>query len=220
MHFPLARKSKSNYSSHYAGVAQSVEHQLPKLRAEGSNPFTRSNDLNENSDLFRLDLSDPDLIRLVRAAGHHARPPQAYLRGLPVLEGEQVSPAHNRQIEAAERFLEDPTSRTGLRPILVSGLTGLKVIGSDPPQRNLLLLREGVVLGGIRNGLPLVAQMWRGRGLGALLVLISDIEGGRFLRPVAYSVSGAGARRAAHALQVRIGAGVAPLIRAAGWRSG
>ena len=174
---------------------------------EGSIPFARSNPLLENLDLFRLDLSDPDLIRLVRAAGHHARPLQTYLRGLPVLEGEQVSPAHNRQIEAAERYLEDPSRGLGLRPLPVPGLTGLEVVGSDPPQRNLLLLREGEVLGGIRSGLPLVREPWRGRGLGALLVLISDIEGGRFLRPVAYSVSGAGARRAAHALHVRIGAG-------------
>ena len=28
---------------HYAAIAQLVEHQLPKLRAEGSNPFCRSN---------------------------------------------------------------------------------------------------------------------------------------------------------------------------------
>jgi hypothetical protein len=195
------------YESTHAGVAQSVEHQLPKLRVASSNLVARSNHLVESPDLFRLDLSDPDLIRLVRAAGHHLRPLQAYLGGLPVLEEHQVSPAHNRQIEAAERFLQDPISRTGLRPIPVPGLTGLEVVGSDLPHRNLLLRREGVVLGGIRSGLPLVSEMWRGRGLGVLLVLISDIEGGRFLRPVAYSVSGAGARRAAHTLQVRIGAG-------------
>jgi hypothetical protein len=56
----------------------------------------------------------------------------------------------------------------------------------------------------IRNGLPLVAPEHRGRGLGALLVLISDINGGRFLRPASYSEAGFRARRSAHALQVRI----------------
>lgn len=56
----------------------------------------------------------------------------------------------------------------------------------------------------IRNGLPLVAPEHRGRGLGALMVLISDLNGGRFLRPVSYSEAGFRARRSAHALQVRV----------------
>ena len=40
--FLLREKQNMISDSGHAGVAQSVEHQLPKLRVEGSNPFARS----------------------------------------------------------------------------------------------------------------------------------------------------------------------------------
>jgi GNAT superfamily N-acetyltransferase len=91
----------------------------------------------------------------------------------------------------------------------VPGLIGLRAVSAPGPFRNLVLLEGETPVACIRTGLPFVAPEHRGRGLGALLVLISDINGGRFLCPVSYSEAGYRARRAAHALQVRIMSGPA-----------
>lgn len=161
-----------------------------------------------------LDIFEPDLVARVRDAGHHRRPLPDYMGGLPVLGETEVGPAQRAQVREAERFLADPTAWSDpdrFRPIRVPGLIGARAIATDRPSRNLVLLIGGVPAACIRSGLPFVDPVWRGRGLGALLVLISDLERGRFLRPAAYSVPGAAARRAAHALQVRI-AGSTPEI--------
>jgi len=154
-----------------------------------------------------LDLSDPELIARVRAAGHHERTPSAYLGTLPVLEEGAFGPVQWAQIREAERFLTDRSVWSDpdrFRPLPVPGLIGARVVATERPSRNLVLLVAEEPVACVRSGLPLVAPDWRGRGLGALLVLVSDIEGGRFLCPAAYSVEGARARRSAHALQVRI----------------
>lgn len=155
-------------------------------------------------------MSDPDLIARVRDAGHHLRPLEAYLGGLPVLHEAEIGLPRRAQVREAERFLSDRalwSDPDRFRPLRVPGLIGLRAIAMDRPFRNLVLLIGEAPVACIRGGLPFVAPDHRGRGLGALLVLISDLERGRFLCPVAYSVSGAGARRAAHALQVRIAGG-------------
>lgn len=157
-----------------------------------------------------LDTSDPDLISRVRAAGHHLRPLEDYLGRLPVLNEAEIGASQRAQVREAERFLADraPWSDPDrFRPLQMPGLIGARAIATDWPFRNLVLLIGEGPVACIRSGLPYVEPAWRGRGLGALLVLISDLERGRFLCPAAYSVSGAGARRAAHALQVRIAGG-------------
>jgi GNAT superfamily N-acetyltransferase len=164
-----------------------------------------------------LDMSDPDLIGRVRAAGHHLRPLEAYLGGLPVLEEAEIRPFQRAQVREAERFLADRalwSDPDRFRPLPVPGLRGARAVATDRPFRNLLLLIGDRPVACVRGGLPYVDPGWRGRGLGALLVLISDLERGRFLCPAAYSVSGAGARRAAHALQVRIAGAPQEGIRA------
>ena len=200
------------YESTHAGVAQLVEHQLPKLRVASSNLVARSSLPETGSSLYEIDLADPDLVRAVRGAGRHLLPIDAYLRGLPVLLEDELPEVYIRQIRAAERFLSDPglwSDPDRFRPLPVPGLRGLRVISTDLPARNLVLLEGGEGVACIRNGLPLVAPEHRGRGLGTLMVLISDINRGRFLCPVSYSESGYSARRSAHALQVRIMSGPA-----------
>lgn len=157
-----------------------------------------------------LDPCDPELKRRVIRAGHHARSLEDYLGALPVLREEEFGPVQTKQIREAEHFLADPSHWSDtdrFRPLIIPGLSGARVIATDRPSRNLVLLIGEGPVACIRCGLPLVDPCWRGRGLGALLVLISDIEGGRFLCPASYSVSGARARRAAHALQALIAAG-------------
>lgn len=154
-----------------------------------------------------LDFQDASLIRAVREAGHYRLPLGVYLRSLPVIPEGHFDPVQSAQIRAAERFLADRgawSDRYLLEPLEVPGLIGLRAISAPRPFRNLVLLEGEAPVACIRNGLPLVSPDHRGRGLGALLVLISDINGGRFLCPVSYSEAGFRARRSAHALQVRI----------------
>ncbi len=162
-----------------------------------------------------LDLSDPDLIARVREVGYHRRSLPDYLGGLAVLGESEIGPAQRAQVSGAERFLADRalwSDPDRFRPLAVPGLRGACAIATDRPFRNLVLLIGEGPVACIRTGLPYVEPAWRGRGLGALLVLISDLERGRFLCPAAYSVSGAGARRAAHALQVRIAGDASDII--------
>lgn len=178
-----------------------AEQQLPKLTTGVRFPSPAP----VLSDL--LDLEDRDLILAVRAAGHFRRGLETYLRGLPVLPDDRLGTDEAGQVRAAERFLSDGELWSDpqiFRPIIMPGLRGLRVIATPRPHRNLVLLEKGEAVACIRNGLPLVAPSSRGRGLGTLLVLISDVNDGRFLCPVSYSRSGLRARRSAHALQVRI----------------
>jgi hypothetical protein len=154
-----------------------------------------------------LDLQDPELVSRVRAAGHHLRPLAAYMGGLPTLKDGEVGVSQRAQIREAERFLADRAAWSDpdrFAPLEIPGLRGVRVLAMARPYRNIILLDGVDPVACIRSGLPFVTPAWRGRGLGALLVLISDLERGRFLSPAAYSVSGARARCSAHALQVRI----------------
>jgi GNAT superfamily N-acetyltransferase len=154
-----------------------------------------------------IDLADQGLIRTVLDAGNHLLSLSAYLRGLPVIPDDRFDPVQSAQIRAAELFLADRSAWSDARwfgPIDVPGLIGLRAISAPRPFRNLVLLEGEAPVACIRNGLPFVSPDHRGRGLGALLVLISDITGGRYLCPVSYSEAGWRARRSAHALQVRI----------------
>ena len=154
-----------------------------------------------------MDLTDPDLIRTVREAGQHLLPLNDYLRRLPVIPDGKHDPTQSTQIRAAERFLADRalwSDPVRFPPLKIPGLTGPRVNAAPRPFRNLVLLEGEEPVACIRNGLPFVAPEHRGRGLGALLVLISDLNGGRFLCPVSYSEAGFRARCSAHALQVRI----------------
>lgn len=194
-------------------VSSPGERQLPKLRAASSNLVARSSPPDAGSGEFRIDLTDQDLIIRVSEAGRHLLPLDAYLRGLPVLAEEELPEIYIRQIRAAERFLADRdlwSDPDRFRPLTVPGLRGLRAIATERPCRDLVLLEEGEAVACIRGGLPLVAPEHRGRGLGTLLVLISDINGGRFLCPVSYSEAGYRARQSAHTLQVRIMSGPAP----------
>lgn len=161
-----------------------------------------------------LDPTCPALAAAVRVAGHNLRSLREYLGDLPVLGEGETGPVQRAQIREAERFLADRTAWSDpdrFRPLEVPGLRGARVLATDRPFRDLVLLVQEEPVACIRSGLPLVAPVWRGRGLGALLVLISDLERGRFLCPAAYSVPGAAARRSAHALQVRIADGALPV---------
>lgn len=154
-----------------------------------------------------MDLTDPDLIRTVREAGQHLLPLNDYLRRLPVIPDGKHDPIQFAQIRAAELFLADRRlwcCPDRFPPLEVPGLTGPRVIAAPRPFRDLVLLEGEAPVACIRNGLPFVPPAHRGGGLGALLVLISDLNGGRFLCPVSYSEAGYRARRSALALQVRI----------------
>jgi hypothetical protein len=146
----------------------------------------------------------PDLISLLKDAGHHRRTLQAYLGRWPVLREDRYGPKENRAIAEARAFLAKGPGQGPCEPLPVPGLDGIEpliigVLGRD------LLLREGdEIIGGIFNHLPLVPEAQRGRGIGTLLVLISDLKGGRFLRPCSYSEAGFRARCGAHREQVRI----------------
>jgi hypothetical protein len=156
-----------------------------------------------------LDIDYAGLILSVRSAGQHLLPLDAYLRDLPVIPDGDFGPVQMSQIRAAERFLADPDLWSDYTPLEVPGLTGLRVVATPRRSRNLVLLEGEEGIACVRTGLPYVAPAHRDRGIGALLVLISDINGGRFLHPVSYSESGVRARRSAHALQVRIVTGTA-----------
>lgn len=182
-------------------VSSPEEYQLPNLntRVQFPSPVQTFSDL--------LDLRDASLIRAVREAGHHLLPLDAYLRGLPIIPDDRFDPVQSAQIRAAERFLGDRGAWSDphrFEPLHAPGLTRVRAIAAPRPFRNLVLFEEGGPVACIRTGVPFVAPEHRGRGLGALLVLISDINGDRFLCPVSYSEAGWRARRSAHALQVRI----------------
>ena len=195
------------YESGYAGVAQPVEHQLPKLRVASLNLVARSNDPDPGSGNVRLDLADQGLIRKVLDAGNHLLSLSAYLGGLPIIPDGRFDPVQSAQIRAAELFLADRGAWSDpdlFPPLTVPGLARLRVLAAPRPSLSLVVLEGETPVACIRTGLPLVSPDHRGRGLGALLVLISDLNGGRFLRPASYSEAGFRARRSAHALQVRI----------------
>lgn len=137
-----------------------------------------------------MDLTDPDLIRTVREAGQHLLPLNDYLRRLPVIPDGKHDPIQFAQIRATVRFLADRPlwccpDRFSL--LEVPGLTGPRVVAASRPFRDLVVLEREAPVACIRNGLPFARPAHRGRELGALLVLISDLTAGRFLCPVTSS---------------------------------
>jgi hypothetical protein len=87
-----------------------------------------------------LDMSDPDLIGRVRAAGHHMRPLEAYLGGLPVLEEAEIRPFQRAQVRESERFLADRalwSDPDRFWPLPVPGLRGRDgpAVPQPPPDR-------------------------------------------------------------------------------------
>lgn len=64
--------------------------------------------------------------------------------------------------------------------------------------------------GVIRNGVPFVPKTFRGHGIGARMVRASDVFGEACLNPSHFSVSGLGARVAAHRMHVSHALGTSP----------
>lgn len=146
----------------------------------------------------------PDLIELLEGAGNHRKTLQAYLGPLPVLRRDQYGAAELEAMSDAELFVAQGPGPMACRRLEVPGLTGIDAFAVGGGGQNLLLTENGVRVGGIFQLLPFVPPAHRGRGLGALMVLISDLNGDRFLFPESYSEEGFRARCAAHRTQVRL----------------
>ena len=148
-----------------------------------------------------------DLIRALDAAGNHRRTLQAYLGMRRVISEEAYGPAQVDEIANVRYFVEDWSEERTLyrsRPFRISWLPALDPFTTGTAGQNLILRERGRVIGGTFSRVPFVAEPHRGRGVGALIVLISDLHGDRFLRPCSYSELGFGARCAAHRDQVRL----------------
>lgn len=146
----------------------------------------------------------PDLIELLEGAGNHRKTLQAYLGPLPVLRRDQYGAAELEAISDAELFVAQGPGPMTCRRLEMPGLIGIDAFAVGGGGQNLLLSEKGVRVGGIFQLLPFVPPAHRGRGLGALMVLISDLNGDRFLFPESYSEEGFRARCAAHRTQVRL----------------
>lgn len=152
---------------------------------------------------------NPELLALLRDAGHHRQTLQAYLGRRRVILETAFGPVQIDEISNVRDFVEDWTDDKPIyrsRPFRMSWLTGLDLFAVGGGGQNLILREHGEVVGGIFGKVPFVPEPHRGRGIGALMVLISDLHGERFLRPTSYSEAGFRARCAAHRDQVRLAA--------------
>jgi len=145
-----------------------------------------------------------ELISRLKYYGHHRRTLQDYLGRCPVLREDQYGPKENMAIEEAWAFLAKGPGHGPCKSLPVPGLDDIEPVIMGELGRDLLLREGDEIIGGIFNYLPLVPEAQRGRGIGTLLVLISDLNGARFLRPYGYSEAGFRARCGAHREQVRI----------------
>jgi hypothetical protein len=146
----------------------------------------------------------PDLVERIATAGHYRRTLQDYLGRRPVLSDEEQTARHQDAIDNAALFVSRGPGSMRCEPLVVPGLAGIEAFAIGGGFRNLLLHEGGAWVAGIFDKLPFVVAAHRGRGFGTLMVLISDLNEGRYLFPASYSQSGFRARRAAHRAHVRL----------------
>lgn len=130
-----------------------------------------------------------------------------FLRGAPVVPDAKLNRWHREIIrEAAEAILLMGASGQG-RDMAHDGAPGFlfRAVPRNGSTEDMVVIERGTgrTAGGISRGLRWVHPEFRGRGLGAEIVLAAHSERGReFLNPSSYSEGGYRSRVAAHRLAI------------------